>query len=236
MSCEILSPGKSFSELWSHAWSSLRGKWGIAVGSFFLANLLIAVASNFIGGLAQVLLAPLSFGATLIALRILREEQAPELAVLFEPFSQYVRCVWGVLRPAIFIFLWSLLLVIPGIIAAYRYFLTVYILLDHPEMSVKEAMAESCRAMYGHKLRCLGFTLLLSLISIVVVVCTLFIGLFWLVPFYAVFWAAFYESVKRPAVVIEADAPAELEVPAEQEAVQPESEQQKTSAGPDQQA
>ena len=53
-------------------------------------------------------------------------------------------------------------------------------------------------------------SLLLSLISLVVVICTLLIGLLWLIPFYAVFWAAFYESVKRPPVVLYEAGPAEL--------------------------
>ena len=209
MSCEVIAPGSSFSELWGKAWASLRGKWGIAVGSFLIANLLFAAAQQFLGGLANIVLAPLSFGTILIALRIIRGGPAPELGVLFEPFCQYGRCIWGVLRPGIFVFLWSLLLFIPGIIASIRYSQTFFILLDRPDLSVKEAMTESCRIMYGHKLEYFGMSLLLFLIALVVVFCTLFIGLLWLVPFYGVFWAAFYESVKRPPVVIYEAGPAE---------------------------
>lgn len=51
----------------------------------------------------------------------------------------------------IFIFLWSLLLIIPGIIAAYRYRMALYLLLDNPNMSVYQCIRESKRMMVGHK-------------------------------------------------------------------------------------
>lgn len=236
MSSEILSQGSSFSELCGRAWHSLSGKWGIAVGAFFVANLLLAAASQFLGWLGQLLLAPLTFGAALIALRIIRGGDAPDLAVLFEPFSQYGRCVWGVLRPAIFIFLWTLLLIIPGIIAGIRYSQTVYILLDRPDLSVKESMEESCRIMYGHKLQFFGISLLFALMVIPVAIFTLCIGLLWLIPWLGVFWAAFYESVKRPAVVTGMESFAELEAAAGPDAAQPESEPEENPAGTDPQA
>jgi len=51
----------------------------------------------------------------------------------------------------IFIFLWSLLFIVPGIIAAYRYRQALYLLLDHPEMGVMDCIRESKRLMTGHK-------------------------------------------------------------------------------------
>ncbi len=48
--------------------------------------------------------------------------------------------------------LWSLLLVIPGIVASYRYRQGLYILLDHPEMSVPDCIRASKHMMKGHKL------------------------------------------------------------------------------------
>ncbi|MBQ9338207.1 MAG: DUF975 family protein [Lentisphaeria bacterium] len=209
MSHEIISPGSTFGQLSNQVWTALRGKWGTAVGAFFIAQLILCAASQFGGALAGILLAPLNFGVALISLRFLRNEPASDLGILFEPFSQYGRCVWGVLRPSIFIILWYLLLIVPGIIASIRYSQTIFILLDRPDLSVKEAMEESCRIMYGHKLHFFGLSLLLALIAIPVAVCTLFIGLLWLVPWMGVFWAAFYESIKRPVAVIAEDGPAE---------------------------
>ena len=49
------------------------------------------------------------------------------------------------------VFLWSLALIIPGIIKAYEYFMVPYILAENPEMSEKEALALSKEMMDGYK-------------------------------------------------------------------------------------
>ena len=51
----------------------------------------------------------------------------------------------------LFLVLWTLLLVVPGIIKAYSYRLVPYILKDHPELSATEAITLSRRMMNGHK-------------------------------------------------------------------------------------
>ena len=51
--------------------------------------------------------------------------------------------------------------------------------------------------MYGHKWQFFGYSLLFSLISFFGVLCTLGIGLFWLIPWAGSFMASFYESVRR---------------------------------------
>lgn len=78
-------------------------------------------------------------------------------------FSQYNRLGTGFgmqFFRALFVFLWSLLLVIPGIIAGYRYYMTPFILCEHPEMTAREAITESKELMKGNKWRlfCLEFS------------------------------------------------------------------------------
>ena len=51
----------------------------------------------------------------------------------------------------LFIFLWALLLIVPGIIKAYSYRMVPYILKDHPELSATEAITLSRQMMNGHK-------------------------------------------------------------------------------------
>ncbi|MBR4954890.1 MAG: DUF975 family protein, partial [Clostridia bacterium] len=53
----------------------------------------------------------------------------------------------------LFTFLWSLLLVIPGIIKQYSYAMTPYILAENPGMTATEAITESRRVMDGNKWR-----------------------------------------------------------------------------------
>lgn len=79
------------------------------------------------------------------------------------------------------VFLWSLVLVIPGIVKQYSYAMTPYIMYERPELSVKDAMSESQEIMYGNKWRlfCLhfsfiGWELLLVVISSFVIAGGLF--------------------------------------------------------------
>ena len=51
----------------------------------------------------------------------------------------------------VFVILWSLLLIIPGIVAAYRYRLSYYVMLDNPNLSTLEVINESKRLMRGNK-------------------------------------------------------------------------------------
>lgn len=70
---------------------------------------------------------------------------------LFDGFGMFWRVIWLSILQAIFVFLWSLLFVIPGIIAAYRYRMSLYLLLEHPEMDPLACINESKRIMKGHK-------------------------------------------------------------------------------------
>lgn len=53
----------------------------------------------------------------------------------------------------VYITLWSLLFVIPGIIKSYSYMLTEYVALLNPEMTADECITESRRLMNGHKMK-----------------------------------------------------------------------------------
>ena len=63
----------------------------------------------------------------------------------------YWHKVWGMFLMSVFIFLWSLLFVIPGIIKAFSYAMTPYILEEHPELTANEAIDHSRAMMKGHK-------------------------------------------------------------------------------------
>jgi len=63
-----------------------------------------------------------------------------------------LRVTWYQIVTSVYIALWSMLLVVPGIIASYRYRQGLYILLDHPEMSVSECIRASKHMMQGKKM------------------------------------------------------------------------------------
>ena len=111
-------------------------------------------------------------------------------------YSRVLRYVGGMLLMGIYIFLWMLLLVVPGIIKAIAYSLTPYILKDYPELSVNQAINLSVKMMKGHKMR--YFLLTLSFIGWGLLgILTLGIGYIWLTPYMYTTTAAFYQDVKN---------------------------------------
>ena len=94
----------------------------------------------------------------------------------------------------LYVFLWSLLFVIPGIIAEYRYAMTPFIMAEHPELTASEAIKISKKMMQGNKweLFCLRF----SFIGwILLCGLTLNIGCIFLNPYINAAEAAFYRKV-----------------------------------------
>lgn len=106
------------------------------------------------------------------------------------------KAVWLRLRMSIFIFLWSLLLIIPGIIKSYSYSMAGFIMSENPEISAKEAMEVSMRMMKGNKWR--FFCLQLSFIGWgILCIFTVGIGYLWLNPYMNAATAAFYDEISR---------------------------------------
>lgn len=92
----------------------------------------------------------ISAGFTIFALNVVRGIAASYWN-LFDGFASFLRIIWLYILEGIFVFLWSLLLIVPGIIAMYRYRQAIYLLLEHPEMSALDCIRESKRLMSGHK-------------------------------------------------------------------------------------
>lgn len=103
--------------------------------------------------------------------------------------------------------LWSLLLVVPGIVKAYSYSMAKYILKENPELSVGEAIKRSQKLMDGHKGALFGTHL--TLIGwFVLSILTFGIGLLWLIPYTEAINVEFYKSIK-PVSYISVDASTE---------------------------
>lgn len=82
----------------------------------------------------------------------IQNSEAPaELNELSRGFNPYWRNVGAMFLRGLFLFLWSLLFIIPGIIKHYSYRMVPYILADNPGMKGKEAITLSRQMMDGHK-------------------------------------------------------------------------------------
>lgn len=153
-------------------------------------------ASSYIIDLALELVSYiLSAGFIIFLLNTIRNAAAC-YENLLDGFAIFGRIILLQILSGIFIFLWSLLLVVPGIIAAYRYRQAIYLLIDHPEMSVMDCIRESKRMMAGHKWEL--FVLDLSFIGWAFLSSLAMIG--WLVsiyttPYFGLTYALYYEAL-----------------------------------------
>ena len=92
----------------------------------------------------------LEAGYILYCITIRRGERA-EYGDLFNGFSMAGKIILLMLLEYVFIFLWSLLFLVPGIVALYRYHFALVNLLENPDLSVMEALGMSGRQARGYK-------------------------------------------------------------------------------------
>lgn len=206
----------------NEALAALRGNWANAlVATIILVALTLFFSSNdainsyyqrivinpFIGYslsfISLFVLLPLAVGYS-NSMRVLLETGDNRLTnnSFSLGFGNWLHVVWGMILSTIYIFLWTLLLVIPGIIKSYSYALTPYILVEHPEMSANEAIEESMRLMDGHKFDL--FYLQLSFIGWAILsILSLGLGFFWLIPYQMTAQAAFYRDIKNEAMPLQ---------------------------------
>ncbi len=83
----------------------------------------------------------------------LNYDMNPEVGELFSRMKIFGRALGLRIVMAIFIILWSLLFIIPGIIAAYRYSMATYLMAENPDMGILEAIDKSKEMMIGNKWR-----------------------------------------------------------------------------------
>ena len=210
---------KSNQDYKNAALEALRGNWPVAVITVIVYMAIVSVCSapssilgngflSFIPGwvvagtsgvsllLTLLFLVPLQVGYYNTFNRLYQEGNAEDVGNLFTlGFRNWGHIVGGQLLMAVYIFLWCLLLIVPGLVKAYSYAMTPYILVDRPELSANEAISLSRRMMKGHKFDL--FYLQLSFIGwALLCILTLGIGFLWLSPYMMTAQAAFYQDVK----------------------------------------
>ncbi len=185
-------------ELMRQARQALSGKWGMVIGAVFVSQIIGIVAQSIPKGgpLIYMLIAgPLSLGVVIFTLALSRGQNA-QFEQIFDGFKHFKSALLAHVLMLLFIFLWALLLVIPGIIAGLSYAMTYYILADDPNMSASDAIKKSKHMMYGYKWKL--FTLHLRFLGwVILCVLSLGIGFLWLVPYMQVASAKFYEDLKN---------------------------------------
>lgn len=204
---------------------SLKNNWGLSIGVAAVAALLgglivgssflpvIEYTRNFHNGLqiSEALhvrlgsgsifgLAAFIIGGVLqlgYARFLLKQHdgQPVEFNDLFSQFDRFGPGFAQYFLRSLFVALWSLLLIVPGIIAGYSYAMTPFLMAEHPELSPRQAIELSKKMMQGNKgnlfvldLSFFGWTLLAIL--------TLNIGFLAVNPYRNAAYAAFYRAIQ----------------------------------------
>lgn len=211
---------------------SLAGKWGVAILVTVIAALLGGLVTGsggsvdvdaetiakFPEGIRNIIIAwlgivsvlgivrfvlggvvQLGYSKFLLNLQDHREVQASDLFSQFDRFGDGF-CL-ALLR-GLYTALWTLLFIIPGIVAAYGYSMANFIMLENPGMGANEALRASKEMMKGHKFEL--FCLELSFIGWdLLAVLTLGIGSLWVTPYKNAAHAAFYRELCGPRITVE---------------------------------
>lgn len=204
-----------FKTLKANARKSLDGKWRNTVILMLIMIAISVVASSIDSYLGGKLLDPvvyngveikqslsictlivtclLGFGCASYFLKVSRGE-SPDFKELFSMTNLFWVYFVITFFIGLFVTLWSLLLIIPGIIAAISYSMALLIRLDNKDMKPLECIKKSKELMKGHKWE--YFTLLLSFIGWMILgLFTFGILYFWLVPYMTVTECNYYNEL-----------------------------------------
>lgn len=179
----------------------LSGQWALAILSFFVVSVILggigAIGVPAVSiPVGLILGGPLEFGVVYFSLRLARGKKV-EFMQIFKGFKQRIeRSFVTYLLVVLFTTLWTLLLIVPGIVASLAYSQTFFILNDDKKIDALDAITKSKKMMHGYKwtffclnLRFIGWFILSIL--------TFGIGFLWLIPYIRISYAGFYEKLKK---------------------------------------
>ena len=171
-------------------------KFLMLIGMTVVTSLVLSAANYLCCGLGALLLSgPLYVGLYKVYLRIVRGDDYIKFSSMFDGCDDFgSNLVLGVMHTLI-ITLWTLLLIVPGIIKSYSYAMVYYIKAENPNYTWRECLKESEMMMKGHKMQL--FILHLSFVGWVLLsLLTCGIGLLWVNTYQQTATAVFYEKLK----------------------------------------
>ena len=145
----VLSVNVSESEAMNYLKYYAEGNYEYALQ--YLDGMMPPVSANVIHALLTLTMLVVRAGFLVFLLNTVRAT-SPALGNLLDGFGFFPKVIVLNLLEAVLIFLWSLLLVVPGVIAHYRYSQAIYLLIDDPTKSPVRCLRESRQMMAGHKM------------------------------------------------------------------------------------
>lgn len=162
--------------------------------AFFITALIVAAVMFCLGSIVSV--GYQKFNLDLV------DGTCPGIGTLFTYFSHWKNLILTNLLSTVYISLYSLLFIIPGLVATYKYAMVPYILAEDPELKPQAAHDKSAEMMRGHKwdlfrlqMSFIGWTFLCML--------SRGIGFIWLIPYMNASYAEFYRQITRTPTVLD---------------------------------
>lgn len=198
-------------ELKSTAKEQLRGRWGLAIITVLVSNLIINSYNMFKGVdfvieisenltltlnlISLIFGGVVSTGLSKFLLNFTTNREVPKFADLFSQFKIFFKALGLFILMGIAIILGTLFFIIPGIIVALMFSQAFYILAENPNKGIFECLEESSNLMHGYKWEL--FALQLSFIGWeLLAVLTFGIASLWINPYQKVTEANFYLKLK----------------------------------------
>lgn len=216
--------GSSNKSLMGQARTVLSGNWGLAVLGYVLYIILLMSFSLFVysslffvsivsaasGANAGHAVSVMTFFVHIVELLIsgafvvgfagfflgIAQQAEARLELLFVGFQRFFKSFGVYFFYSLFVALWTLLFIIPGIIAMFSYAMAFFVIADDDSCGPLEALGRSKEMMKGNKWKffCLHWRFLGWWLLATVFTCG--IGYLWLVPYMQTSFAKFYEDVK----------------------------------------
>jgi uncharacterized membrane protein len=180
----------NYSQIRAEAWQRLNGHWTLMLAVWVVVWVIMSAANM----VALILGGPLMLGVIMIFLNIYRREDY-KFESMFNGFKDISRSLVAYLLMSLYVFLWMLLFIVPGIIASISYSMTFFILADDKQIQPQEALRKSRQMMHGHKTE--FFLLMLSFIGWAFLsILTMGIGFLWLSSYMCMAQTIFYHRIK----------------------------------------
>jgi uncharacterized membrane protein len=141
-------------KLKADARKAIESKIWILVAIYLVAAVALSAVSFITYGIGALLLAGgLQISLATIFLAVVNKNKKPAVEDVLIGYKNgnFGRGLVGYIRYEVFILLWSLLLIVPGIVKTYAYSQMFYLLADDPKLDPGEAQKKSIAMMNGHK-------------------------------------------------------------------------------------
>lgn len=170
---------------------------GVDANGFPLYELVSHPVYEIVTGILAIAILPIGIGTTYYVMNLIRGNNM-DIKEIFSKYKYYIPILIVVALIFVFTFLWSLLLIIPGIIYALKVSMSGFIMADELDENTKpmEVLDKSKSMMEGHKWEYFVFNL--SFIGwFLLIPITLGIVLIWLIPYIQTANIMYYEKLKE---------------------------------------